>query len=68
MCSAIPQADFLRFFDDFGLDALHLIKAKLLLVSTEVWVDGIYQSELSLKFLKIKTFTVKTLDGTTACV
>ena len=68
MCSAIPHADFLRFFDAFGLDALHLIKAKLALVSTEVWVDGIYQRDFSLRFLRIKNFTLKTLDGTTACV
>ena len=68
MCSAIPHADFLRFFDDFGLEALHLIKAKLALVSTEVWVDGIYQRDFSFRFLRIKTFTIKTLDGTAACV
>ena len=51
MCSAIPLADFLRFFDDFGPDALLLIKAKLVLVSTEVWVGGIYQRDFSLKSL-----------------
>lgn len=68
MCSAIPHDDFLRFFDDFGVEALHLIKAKLALVSTEVWVDGIYQNEWSLRFLKIKNFTLRTLDGTPACV
>ena len=68
MCSAIPHADFLRFFDDFGLDALHLIKAKLALVSTEIWVDNIYQRDFGVLFKRIKLFTLKTLDGTPACV
>ena len=68
MCSAITHEDFLRFFDDFGEEALKVVKTKLELVSTEVWLDGIYQPELSLRCLRIKTFTIKTLDGTTACV
>ena len=68
MCSAINHEDFLRLFDDFDKEALDLIKAKLAHVSTEVSLDGIYQPELSLRCLRIKTFTIKTLDGTTACV
>ena len=68
MCSAITHEDFLRFFDAFGLDALHLIKAKLALVSTEIFVDNIYQRDFSVLFRRIKIFTLKTLDGTTACV
>ena len=68
VCSAITHEHFLRFLDDFGKDALDLVKAKLALVSTEVWLDGIYQRELSLRCLRIKTFTIKTLNGTPACV
>lgn len=68
MCSAITHEDFLRFFDAFGLDALHLIKSKLALVSFKVRVDGIYQGDWSLRCLRIKNCTLRTLDGTPACV
>ena len=60
--SAITHADFLRFFDDFGADALSLIRAKLQTTPCEVVVDGVRQPHRSLHCLRVKNFTVKTLD------
>ena len=62
MCSAISEADFLRFFDDFGAEALSLIRAKLQNTSFEVWVDGAYQPHRSLHCLRVKNYTLRTLD------
>jgi hypothetical protein len=61
-CSAITHADFLRFFDDFGADALSLIRAKLQNTSFEVVVDGVYQQHRSLQCLRIRNATLRTLD------
>ena len=60
--SAITHADFLRFFDDFGADALSLIKSKLQTTSFEVVVDGVRQPHLNLHCLRVKNFTLRTLD------
>ena len=61
-CSAISEADFLRFFDDFGAEALSLIKSKLQTTSFEVVVDGVRQPHRSLHCLRVKNFTLRTLD------
>jgi hypothetical protein len=61
-CSAITHADFLRFFDDFGADALSLIRAKLQNTPCEVVVDGVYQQHRSLQCLRIRIATLRTLD------
>ncbi len=62
MCSAITHADLLRFFDDFGADALSLIRAKLQNTPCEVVVDGVYQQHRSLRCLRIRIATLRTLD------
>ena len=61
-CSAIDEADFLRFFDDFGAKALSLIRAKLQTTSFEVVVDGVRQPHRSHRCLLVKNFTLRTLD------
>jgi hypothetical protein len=60
--SAIAHADFLRFFDDFGADALSLIRAKLQNTPCEVVVDGVYQQHRSLQCSRIRIATLRTLD------
>jgi hypothetical protein len=60
--SAITHADFLRFFDNFGADALSLIRAKLQNTSFEVVVDGVYQQHRSLQCRRIRIATLRTLD------
>ena len=61
-CSAITHADLLRFFDDFGADALSLIRAKLQNTPCEVVVDGVRQPHRSHHCLLVKNFTLRTLD------
>jgi hypothetical protein len=68
MCSAITHEDFLRFFDDFGPEALWLVSAKLQTTSCEVWVDGLYQAHRSLECVRIKQLTLRTLNGIPGCV
>ncbi len=61
-CSAISEADFLRFFDNFGAKALSVIRAKLQTTSFEVVVDGVRQPHRSHHCLLVKNFTLRTLD------